>query len=508
MNTQSREINSIRNVSVSIISQFLSILMNFASKTVFIRILGEDYLGINGLFFNIFLLFSFAEFGIGSAMIYSLYDPIAKRDTAKISALYHFYKVLYRKMSLWITAAGLLVIPFLNSIVHTEKEIEGLWYFYLAFLINTIITNLFTYKTYLIIADQRKYKLSIYQTVFEVLGYIAQIVILLLTRNYLLYLLLICLKTVMTNYVVGREVKKSYPFLKKTGDLEKEEKIKIKKNVKALFIYKFARVLITGTNNILISMMVGTVMVGYYSNYDLVVIGVSSIVTLIFTSLSASVGNLVAEKSISRMKEVFQIVQVASIWISGFTTICMLVLFQDFITLWIGSKYTLPFPVVVIIAMNYYLGCVRDSTKIFREALGIFDKIKNMMIITAGLNILLSIILGNFFGVFGILAATTISVLLTYYWYEPVLIYRAMEDRNRIEYFILQFKSILYLAGGAVITTMALSLVRGLSWTSFLLKIILCLIITNIYYILLLGRRKELNYIYIMIKRIWNRRKD
>ena len=143
MNSQSREINSVRNISISIINQCISLILNFAAKSVFIKVLGEDYLGINGLFSNIFMLFSFAEFGIGSAMIYSLYNPIAKQDKSKISALYQYYKKLYRKMSLWISVVGLLVLPFLNIIVRTKSEIEGLYIYYLAFLFNTILYNMF-----------------------------------------------------------------------------------------------------------------------------------------------------------------------------------------------------------------------------------------------------------------------------------------------------------------------------------------------------------------------------
>lgn len=507
MNKQSREINSIRNISVTIINQCISLILNFAAKTVFIKVLGEDYLGINGLFSNIFLLFSFAEFGIGSAMIYSLYVPIAKNDTIKISGLFYYYKKLYQKMSLYIAIAGLLVLPFLNVIVKTESEITGLTIYYLTFLLNTIIFNLFSYKTYLIIADQRKYKLSFYQMIFDSLAYIFQIIILLTTGNYLLYLLIVCIKTICTNFVVGRDIHKSYEFVRQTREIEEEDKNEIRENVKALFLYKFARVLITGTDNIIISVLVGTVWVGYYSNYDMVVIGVSSIINIIFTALSASVGNLVAEKSVDHMFDIFNIVQVAAVWISGFTTICMLVLFQDFIHLWLGAQYVLPFPAVIVISLNYYLSCIRDSTKIFREAAGIFVKIKNMMILTAVINLILSVILGKIFGVFGVLAATTIAILTTYYWYEPLLIYRSMKEGRIRDYFRLQLISILFLTAGTVLIKYCIGFIKELTWTSFFIKVLLCLVISNLYYMLLLGHRKEIKYIFSMIQRVWNRRK-
>jgi O-antigen/teichoic acid export membrane protein len=505
MNSQSREINSVRNISISIINQCISLILNFAAKSVFIKVLGEDYLGINGLFSNIFMLFSFAEFGIGSAMIYSLYNPIAKQDKSKISALYQYYKKLYRKMSLWISVVGLLVLPFLNIIVRTKSEIEGLYIYYLAFLFNTILYNMFSYQSNLIIADQKKYKVSIYQTIFDCLGMIGQIIVLLVTHNYLLYLLLTCLKTMGTYYVIGKEVQKSYGFIGQPGEVSYEDKIEITQNIKSLFIYKFARVLITGTDNIIISLLVGTVWVGYYSNYDLVVIGVSSLITIIFSALSASIGNLVAEKSVSHMYDIFKTVQVIAVWITGFTTICLIVLFQDFITLWLGEKYVLSFPIVAVIAFNYYLGCVRDSTKIFREAAGIFDKIKNTMIITAIMNLILSIVLGKAYGIFGVLIATTISILLTYYWYEPVLIYRSMNVNKVSEYFILQIISFILLLIGIFVTKYSTSFIKELTWASFLLKTLLCVIISNLYYLLILGHRKETKYVFHMLRRIFVR---
>lgn len=505
MNKRSREFNSIRNVVIGITSQSLLLVMNFVAKSVFIKVLGADYLGVNGLFSNIFLLFSFAEFGIGSAMIYSLYEPLARQDLDKISALYHYYRRLCRILSVLVATAGVCVIPFLHYIVKTRSEISGIYIFYLVFLANTVLYNLLSYKTYLLVADQEEYKVSLIRMTFDSLNMVLQVVVLLTTHNYLLYLILLCFKTVATYLATSKAVANAYPFLDQKAILAKEDRTKIMINVRALFIYKFARVLLEGTNNIIISILVGTVWVGYYSNYDLIIIGLTSIVTLVFSAVAASIGNLVAEKDPQGMYEVFKVVQVAGAWITGFCTICLLVLFQDFIELWIGKEYVLSYPIVAVITLNFYLNCVRDSVKIFREAVGIFVKVKNMVIVTATINLILSFALGKVYGVFGVLIATSIAVLVTYFWYEPLLIFKSMKKGHIAWYFAFQAFSVLLVFFGTYLINALTGRIQGATIGGFLIKMIVCAVVINGYYFVIFGRTREVRYIFGAVRNIHNR---
>lgn len=495
MNNDSREKNSIRNISIGLFYQMISLVMNFLVKTVFIRTLVPDFWGINGLFTNIFTIFSFAEFGIGVAMSYSLYKPIVSGDRDKISGLYKYYKKLYRIMSLCITVAGVLLIPFLPYIVKTETEINGIVIYYLVFLINIILYNLFIFKTYVLIADQRKYIVSVIQIVMDVLGFSALMAVLWISKDYLVYLMILSLKTVVFSIVIHLISKKYYPFLESGNKISDNEKEVIKRNVKDLFVYRFSMVLVNGTDNIIISIMVGTLWVGYYSNYDLIIMGISSLVAIVYGALSASLGNLIAEKSNESAKELFSWVQTMSMWLSGVMVVCLIILFQDFIKLWAGEKYLLSMNIVVIITINFYISCIRDSMKIFRETLGVFSRVKYIMIANAVINLILSVLLGYIFGIFGVLVSTAIAAVLTYFWFEPMLIYKEMKSKKFYEYFGFQVLSVVLIAINLFITYQAVSVFELRGITGFFIKAGMCFIISNLIYYIILGRTKAVKYI-------------
>ena len=497
MNNDSREKNSMRNVSIGLFYQGISLVMNFLAKTVFIKVLGSVYLGVNGLFTNIFILFSFAEFGIGVAMVYSLYKPIYNKDIAKIRGLYSLFRKYYINITVIMTLIGLCIVPILPLIVKTEYKIDGLIIFYIVFLVNILIYNLFIYKTFLLVADQRKYILSIAQIVADVLGFTILMVVLLVFRSYLIYLIVLTLKTLsfaLTSHIL---TKRYYPFIYEKGekDVSKKEKVEIKKNIKDLFAYRVATVLVNSTDNIYISILVGIVWVGYYSNYDLIIMGISSVIAVIYSAVSSSVGNLIAEKDNEAAYEIFKMVQVISIWLSGMTVICLLILFKDFITLWIGEEYLLSETVVIIIVVNYYLSCVRDSMKIFRETLGIFNKVKYMMIATAVINLLLSFFLGRQFGLIGIFISTTIASVLTFYWYEPILICKAMNVKNKCRYFFIQGLGIVLLFVNLYITNFIVDSLSITGVLGFFVKAVICFIVCNLIYFAVLGRTKTVRYL-------------
>lgn len=511
MNNQSRETNSIRNAVIGMINQITILFLNLVSKTIFIKCLGAQFLGLNGLFTNIFMLFSFAEFGISSAMMYSLYEPIAQKDEKKISGLYCYFAKLYKYMALLVTIVGVLLIPFLKLIVKTNEPIPNLVLYYILFLINTVIFNMFIYKSYLIIADQKKYIISIYQLFFELFGFSIQVLILILTKSYLLFLISIIMKSLLSNLCIGKKVKKIYKFIEEEEPINEVEKKKIFVNIKDLFIYKFSRVLITGTDNIIISTLVGTVWVGYYSNYDLIVTGVISLITMLFSAVSASLGNFIVEKNSNNQYKIFNIIQMVNTWVVGFTTTCLIILFQDFITLWIGKEFLFNNSIVLIIVINYFLAASRISTKVFREAAGMFSKIKYVMGLTAIINIILSIILGKLFGIGGVFIATIIAVLSTYYWYEPKVLIETQFGCSSRQYFINQGKGILLVIISVILTYLCTSFLKEVSIVNFIMKAIICCFVSNIFYVAMLWKNEEFKYLHKVLinqyKSIKNRKR-
>lgn len=493
MNNDSREINSTRNLIVGAFNQVIILVLNLVSKSVFIKMLGPVFMGLNGLFTNIFMLLSFAEFGLGSVMIYSLYKPINLRNEGEVAGVYHFFRKIYLRLSLLIAIIGLGIIPFLPVIVNTEVAINQLTLMYLFYLFGITITNTYIYKANMIIANQKAYIVSLYMLFFEVASLLVQIIVLLKTQSYLYYLGIFILKNLLYGIAITKKVKTLYPFLVNRTDYPKvssvEQKIIFEK-VRDVFGYKFARVFINGTDNILISIIVGTIWVGYYSNYDLIIMGVLSLVTVFYDAISASVGSLVVRENIEHQYMIFELVQNLNMWISGFTTTALVVLFQDFITLWLGAQYAIDFKIVLLIIINYYLVANRKAISIFREAAGMFDKIKYAVFIGAFLNILLSVLLGYLLGITGILLGTIFSTLATYYWYEAKLLLGDKFSTSILPFVKNQTENMIYTILSILISVIAVAPIKEITVGTFILKMGIIVVVSNLFYLLLLRRRK------------------
>ena len=188
MNSSSRLSSTLKNLIVSLGSQIITLILLFISRTIFIRILGAEYLGINSLFTNILTVLSLAELGIGNVMIYSLYKPLVDKDESRIRALLNYYRKIYQYIALFIFIFGVGSIPLLKSIVNTNISHTEIILYYLLYLLNTVFTYLIMYKSTLINADQKIYILKVIATIVTFLKEIAQILVLLYSKDFLLYL--------------------------------------------------------------------------------------------------------------------------------------------------------------------------------------------------------------------------------------------------------------------------------------------------------------------------------
>ena len=236
MNDKSRTDNSIRNVISGIGSQVFILIITFLSRTLFIKILGAEYLGINGLYSNILTLLSLAELGIGNVMVFSLYKPIKDNDKETISKYINFYKSVYRIIAITILILGLSLVPFLDNIIESELDKTDLIIYYILFLLNTVFSYIATYKTTLIKADQKRYIESIAKTKFTIIQNIVQLICIWIFKNYYIYLIIQMSCTLFYNLYLQRKAQKMYPFIDKHVVLEKEQKKEKLKNVKETFL--------------------------------------------------------------------------------------------------------------------------------------------------------------------------------------------------------------------------------------------------------------------------------
>lgn len=412
------------NVAFSFMNQLLTLILSFISRTVFVWGLGASYLGINGLFGDVLGLLSMADLGFGTAMVFSFYKPLAECDYKKMAGLTTFYKKIYTIIAIGVATIGIAIIPILPYIIKLDQEVPNLVIYYLLSLANVVFSYLCVYRTSILSADQKNYKVTGITMIVNCLRSILQIIGIVLFKSYILYLVLGCLSALINNIVASYIATKEYPFINEKVELSKEEKKSIFDNMGSVFLYKVSSVLLNTTDNLLISVMIGTLAVGYYSNYLLLQNKISVFYTLLFTSITASIGNLIVKEKAEKRYEIFKCEQSVSFIVCGVVIPCYVVLVNDLVKVWLGSEYVLDTVVVIAIGINMYLSCVLQPLWSYREATGLYRKTKWVMVFCAILNLVLSILFGMKIGLAGILFASGVSRLLTYVWYEPKLLFK------------------------------------------------------------------------------------
>lgn len=486
----SRTRNSVRNITFSLVNKTVTLVLAFVSRSIFIYCLGIEYLGIQGLFSDILTMLSLADLGFGAAMTFSMYEPLAENDTKKLAALTSFYRTVYSIIAVTITLIGILLIPFLKFLVNTDEEIPYLALYYLLYLANTVASYLVIYKTSILIADQKEYIITKFSSYFSIICTVISCVFLLLTKNFAGYLIIQVIFTYSRNFYISYKAGKMYPHINKKENLSKDEKKTLFKIIGSGFIYKVTGVILSGTDNTLISIIVGTATVGYYSNYMIVSNQLSGFINIIFYSLTASLGNLVVQESKKKRYEVFEVIQSMSMVISAFCVVCLFFLQEDLMKVWLGEKYLLDKLVLLGIVLNFYFTIALYPIRVYRDATGLYQKTKLIMIMTAILNLAISIVLGKIIGLAGILFGTSISKVLTYFWYEPIVLFKNHFDKSSIYYFIEIGKNIFIIGLISVTEIFVCSYMCVTGWITLILKGIIVSIIALIFS-LLLYRKSE-----------------
>lgn len=420
--SKSRIKNSIVNTSFGFFTKFILMLLAFINRTYFLRFLSIDYLGINGLYTNILTVLSLAELGIGNVMIYNLYKPTAAEDHDEINQLLSFYRKLYIIIAAAVATIGIILVPFLPLIIKSDLNYKNLLIYYILFLFNSVLSYFVAHKTALIQANQQLYIIKRTELITSFVTNILQILVLILYKNYIVYLIVKLLGTVFHNFLISRSANKEYSYLEKTKTTILVDKKNVVENIKSTFVYKVGITIVNSTDDILISSIFGTVTLGYYSNYELITAAVLQFTGIINVSLIPSLGNLNAEDDMKKSSDMFFNFILFYHWLGALCGICLFLIFNDFISIWIGKEYLMTIEVVILIALNFYLTMLLNPMWMFRETMGLFVQMKYVMLVTAILNIILSLILGNIFGVAGILMATFIAKILTQVWYEPIVL--------------------------------------------------------------------------------------
>lgn len=476
----SRKKNVSKNIIVSFILQFTKIAVTFLSRIIFVKILGASYLGVNGLFSNILGILSLADLGMTTVLMYSLYKPLANDDKETISKYMNYFKNVYNIIALIVTVFGILLIPFLKYLVNLPEQMQNIYLYYFLLLINTALTYIFVYKTTLVAADQKMYMLNKFDIFFQIMLFILQVVVLILTKSFTLYLLSNVIVTLLSNIVKVFITEKMYPYLKENKDLslDKNEKRNIMNNLKSLFLYKIGTVIQSNTDNIFISIFSGTIAVGLYSNYVTIINSIVTFISMVFSSMKASIGNFVVEKDKEKQLEIFDLLETYNYWIICFCSVCFLILIPSFIKICFGKEYVLSNFILIVSILNFYTSNIRQNIWAYRETTGLFNKTRYITIVTSILNIIFSIIFGKLFGIGGVILATVFARMIYAWWKEPMILFGDYFKTGTTTYYIVYFKRLLLCVIISIVTYVLCENINVSSiLMEFIIRIILCCVI-------------------------------
>lgn len=494
---------AMKNITMSVFSQIIIILLGFASRKIFVDSLGAEYLGVNGLLSNVLSMMVLIEGGIGISIVYNLYKPLSENNKEKIVALVQLYKKAYMALAVIMLIISSALYPLMGYLMKTDTNIPGMFIVYCIFVGKNMISYINAYKWALINTDQKGYVLAGSNLVFQIVTTLGKIAILMVSQNYILYLLVEVGVFVVQNVVNTVIVYKKYPYLREKSKykIDIETKYNIVKNVKAMFLHNIGGYLVFSTDNILISVFVGLKAVGLYSNYTMIISQVTALLDPIINEIGASVGNLIATEDENKAYLIFNTSFMVNFWIYSFSTIFLYNLLDPFISWLFGSQFVLSKSIVILILINFYLNGMRAPIAIFKNKAGLFVQDKYIAVIEGLINLFASLILMKYFGFIGVFLGTAISTLTTVFWSQPIVVYKYLFKRPSVDYFIKYFFMMCLMLSVGVITTYTCNLL--VNWSSFIALIfrgLICVFIVNIIYILLFYRTQEIQYLLIAFK--------
>jgi O-antigen/teichoic acid export membrane protein len=482
--------NTIKNTSYALIAQVLTQIFGFANRTIFIYYLGIEYLGVSGLFSNILSFLSLAELGIGSAIVYNLYKPIANNNLIRVKQLINFYKKAYRYIIIAIIGIGVSIIPFMDLIIKEKPNVPHLTIIYLLYLAGTISTYFVAHKRSFIIADQKEYVNTANKQIFSFVQILVDIIVIVLTKNFIIYLSLRVIITLLSNWNLSRKVDKIYPNLidKSIEPLNKKERKDIFNHIRAMMYHSIGGVVVFATDNILISAFVGVIFVGIYSNYLLIVGLLVTVIGLFFNSTIASVGNLNATSDNKKSYLVFKRLFFLNALAYSIATICLYLLIDNFIYLWLGDGYTLDKWSVLLIVVNFYIINLRNIVRIFRDSTGLFYKDRYRPILVAVVNLGCSIFLLNQFGIVGVFLGTFISTVSITLWFEPLILFKYAFKIKLKEYFKEYFKFVFLTILLIIFFSYLNQVFTEISWLVWFFKLFIILTISCLTFVFFFSR--------------------
>lgn len=418
----SRKAFVFKNVFAKWVSMFLTSILQFFSRRIFINYFSDDLMGLSGLLQSVISMLSLLELGVGTAIYYTLYEPLTSHNTKKIAAIMNLYKKIYTFIGLAVFLIGLVIVPFLSRFINTDINIRTVRIAYYILLLDTASSYFLAYRRNIFNADQKEYFCTNVDTVTTLLATVTQVLLTIFTRNYYLYLAGKVIWTISANMIIYVCSSRKYSYIKNKSKykLPTEYMQEFKRNLKTLCISNISSYLVFSTDNLLISAYVSISSVFIYSNYSMIINTVNKLFHNIFNSAQASVGNYVVSHSTDEGYKLFEEIFFVNYLITCFTSVALITMLNSFMKIWLGEKYIWPQYIVIILVTNNYLRFINQTIALFRNAKGLYSPYsfyKYWGGVEGIINIIVSLLFIKLFrkeSIAGIFLGTTVSTVLAF----------------------------------------------------------------------------------------------
>ena len=507
----SRTGNATRNIIWGIFSKCIMIALPFLMRTIMVHTMGMEFLGLNGLFVSVLQVLNIAELGINSAIIFSMYKPLAENNDEEVRALMNFYKKCYRIIGIIVLALGVLVIPFLRHVISGEvPEGINIYILYAMNLSSMVLSyEVFAHWTPLLIANQRNDVVNKILAICAAIQFGMQASALLFFENYYLYILVLIIMTIINNTIAAIMAKKMYPQYYCEGNISPETFKSIRLKVAGMVFQKIGGVILSSVDIIVISAFLGLTSLAIYQNYYYIITALFGILQVIMSSLISTVGNSVATESKEKNHDDFKKFNFIYIWIVAWWSICLLCLYQPFMRIWMGEAAMLSNELVVLFSIYFFVHKWCDMLYVYQEATGIWWETKWVPLIAATINLVGNLILVNIIGLAGVVISTIVSVILIYdIGYARVVFKVYFKGKGNYKEYLL--RQLFYL-GGALVAALPVVWVCNILpvtstfWT-LLSRAVICVALPNVIFVILWNRLPEYKATKQLLKNILSKR--
>ena len=498
--------NTVRNILFGTVNRIINIILPFISRTVILYVMGTKYLGLSSLFSSILSFLSLAELGVGGAMVYSMYRPIAQNDHRTTCALLNLYRRLYRTIGLVVLALGLVMMPFLGRLV-TEKLPDGvnLYVLYFLYLINSVLSYwLFAYKNALLQAHQRTDVNSAIGSVIVPVSYLVMLGSLALTKNYYAYVLWMPVFTIITNLVRSAYVDRHYPQLKPQGEVSAELRASISKKVKALVGTKLNTVVLHAADNIVMSAFLGLTTIAMYGNYHYIMSAIIGFLGICYSAMTAGLGNSLALETEEKNYRDFLKFSFMNAWLVGWCTVCLVCLYQPFMRIWVGEELMFSFAIVLQFGLYFYVYQIRKIPVTYKDAAGIWWEDRFRPYVCMVVNVVLNVLLVQVIGVSGIILSTVFSLLISIPWENHTIFKHVFHRGSRAYYAKMLGYALTMLAAGTL--TYAVCSLAGEGFAGLMLRAMICVVVPNAVFAAVYCRSREFREAKALVMRIIKRK--